>query len=96
MRYKIETPAFRNPQQRLSIAIRQQPTPPPPTRNTVNSTDIARHLSLEPHDDAPDLTAAERVNREILRMEYVSWRSDNPFSDVIDWTLHSRTIELEG
>jgi hypothetical protein len=62
----------------------------------VNSTDIARHLSLEPHDDAPDQTAAERVNREILRMEYVSWRRDNPFSDVIDWTLHSRTIELEG
>ena len=64
----------------------------------MNSTDIARHLSLEPHDDASthELTETERVNREILRMEYVSWRSDNPFSDVLDWTLHARTIELEG
>jgi hypothetical protein len=62
----------------------------------VNSTDIARHLSLEPHDDAPDATPAERINREILRTEFLSWRSDNPFSDVLDWTLHARTIELEG
>ena len=54
----------------------------------MNSTDIARHLSLEPHDDAPGLTAAERFSREQLRMEYVAWRSDNPFSDVLDWTMH--------
>ena len=62
----------------------------------MNTTDIARHLSLEPHDDEPDASEAELINREILRMEYVSWRSDNPFGDVIDWTLYARTLELEG
>jgi hypothetical protein len=60
----------------------------------VNSTDIARHLSLEPHDDGPELTAAERVNRETLRMEYVSWRRDNPFGDVLDWTLYAARTRL--
>ena len=63
----------------------------------MNTADIARHLSLEPHDDGPELTAAERVSREMLRLEYVSWRRDNPFSDVLDWTLHvARTRLLQG
>ena len=55
--------------------------------------DLARHLSLEPHDDGPELsavelTAAERQARALLRIEYVLWRRDNPFSDVLDWSLH--------
>jgi len=55
--------------------------------------DLARHLSLEPHDDSPELsavelTAAERQARALLRIEYVLWRRDNPFSDVLDWSLH--------
>jgi hypothetical protein len=62
----------------------------------VNTTDIVRHLSLEPHEDGPELTAAERVSREILRMEYVCWRRDNPFSDALDWAMYARTLELEA
>lgn len=50
--------------------------------------DLARHLSLEPHDDEPDATPAERSSRAQLRGEYEAWRSDNPFSDVLDWSLH--------
>ena len=55
--------------------------------------DLARHLSLEPHDDSPELsavelTAAERQARALLRIEYDAWRRDNPFSDVLDWSLH--------
>ena len=56
--------------------------------NTMDTADIARHLSLEPHDDEPDLTPAERFSRAQLRVEYEAWRSDNPFSDVLDWSLH--------
>ena len=66
-------------------------------RNTVNTADIARHLSLEPHDDEPDASPAERSSRAQLRVEYDAWRSDNPFSDVLDWTLHvARTRLLQG
>lgn len=50
--------------------------------------DIARHLSLEPHDDGPWVTAAERISRAQLRAEYEAWRLVNPFADVLDWTLH--------
>jgi hypothetical protein len=50
--------------------------------------DIARHLSLEPHDDEPDATREERRARALLREEYDVWRRDNPFSDVLDWSLH--------
>ena len=57
-------------------------------RNTMDTANIARHLSLEPHDDEPDLTPAERFSRAQLRVEYEAWRSDNPFSDVLDWSLH--------
>ena len=60
----------------------------------MNTADIARHLSLEPHDDEPDLTAAERVSREMLRLEYVSWRRDNPFDDILDWTLYVARTKL--
>ena len=56
-----------------------------PTRDTM---DLARHLSLEPHDDSPELTAVERQARALLRIEYDVWRRDNPFSDVLDWSLH--------
>ena len=63
----------------------------------MNTTDIARHLSLEPHDDEPDLTAAERSSRALLRTQYEAWRRDNPFSDVLDWTLYvARTRLLQG
>jgi hypothetical protein len=57
-------------------------------RTTMNTADIARHLSLEPHDDEPDLTPAERFSRAQLRAEYEAWRRDNPFSDILDWSLH--------
>ena len=62
--------------------------------------DIARYLSLEPHDGDfdDDLTPAERFSRAQLRAEYEAWRSDNPFSDVLDWSLHllnsSRAAEV--
>jgi hypothetical protein len=58
------------------------------TTSTRNTMDLARHLSLEPHDDGPELTPAERSSRAQLRAEYDAWRSDNPFSDVLDWSLH--------
>jgi len=61
-----------------------KPTPPP----TRNAMDLAQHLSIEPHDDGPELTAAERSSRASLRAEYEAWRKANPFSDVLDWTLH--------
>ncbi len=57
-------------------------------RTTMDIADIARHLSLEPHDDEPDATPAERQARALLRIEYDVWRRDNPFSDVLDWSLH--------
>lgn len=57
-------------------------------RTTMSIVNIARHLSLEPHDDEPDLTPAERFSRAQLRAEYEAWRSDHPFSDVLDWSLH--------
>jgi len=61
------------------------------TTTTDRTTmDIARYLSLEPHDDDfdDDLTPAERFSRAQLRAEYEAWRSDNPFSDILDWSLH--------
>ena len=69
------------------------------TTTTDRTTmDIALHLSLEPHDDEPDLTPAERFSRAQLRAEYEAWRSDNPFSDILDWSLHllksSRVLEV--
>ena len=57
-------------------------------RNTMDTADIARRLSLEPHDDEPDATPDERFSRAQLRAEYEAWRRDNPFSDVLDWSLH--------
>ena len=60
----------------------------------MNATDIARHLSLEPHDDEPDATPAELVVRAQLRAEYVSWRRDNPFDDILDWTLYAARTRL--
>ena len=58
--------------------------------------DLARHLSLEPHDDEPDATPAERQARAQLRGEYAAWRRDNPFDDVLDFALHvARTQKLE-
>ena len=60
----------------------------------MNTADIVRHLSLEPHDDGPELTAAERVSRAQLRVEYEAWRRDNPFSDVLDWTMHVARTRL--
>jgi hypothetical protein len=69
-------------------------------RTTMDIADIARHLSLEPHDDDfdDDLTPAERFSRAQLRAEYEAWRSDNPFSDILDWSLHllksSRVLEV--
>ena len=63
----------------------------------MNTTDIARHLSLEPHDDEPDATPSERSSRAQLRAQYESWRRDNPFDDVLDWTLYvARTRLLQG
>ena len=59
----------------------------------MNTTDIARHLSLEPHDDEPDLTPVERQARALLRIEYDAWRRDNPFSDVLDWSLHLAALQ---
>jgi hypothetical protein len=58
------------------------------TTPTCSTMDLARHLSLEPHDDGPELTSAERQARALLRIEYDRWRRDNPFSDVLDWSLH--------
>jgi hypothetical protein len=58
--------------------------------------DLARHLSLEPHDDGPELTPAERSSRAQLRAEYNAWRQVNPFDDVLDFALHvARTLKLE-
>jgi hypothetical protein len=66
-------------------------------RNTMNTADIARHLSLEPHDDEPDATPAERAVRAQLRTKYEAWRRDNPFDDILDWTLYvARTRLLQG
>ena len=63
----------------------------------MNTADIARHLSLEPHDNEPDATPAEQHSRAQLRAEYEAWRSVNPFSDVLDWTLYvARTRLLQG
>jgi len=49
---------------------------------------------LEPHDDEPDATPAERSRRAQLRVEYDAWRTDNPFSDVLDWTLYVASTRL--
>jgi hypothetical protein len=58
--------------------------------------DLARHLSLEPHDDGPELTPAERSSRAQLRAEYETWRQANPFDDVLDFALHvARAQKLE-
>jgi len=63
----------------------------------MNTADIARHLSLEPHDDEPDATPAERAVRAQLRTKYEAWRRDNPFDDILDWTLYvARTRLLQG
>ena len=63
----------------------------------MNTTDIARHLSLEPHDDEPEASPAERSRRAELRALYETWRRDNPFSDVLDWTLYvAGTRLLQG
>lgn len=64
-----------------------------PTRNTMN---IARHLSLEPHDDTPELSAAERRSRAQLRVQYDAWRRDNPFDDVLDFALHVVQTQQQG
>jgi len=58
--------------------------------------DLARHLSLEPHDDNPELSAAERRSRELLRFEYEAWRRDNPFDDVLDFALHVVRTQQQG
>ena len=58
--------------------------------------DLARHLSLEPHDDEPDATPAERFSRAQLRVEYEAWRSDNPFADVLDFALHVVRTQQQG
>lgn len=58
--------------------------------------DLARHLSLEPHDDGPELTLAERQARAQLRGEYAAWRRDNPFDDVLDFALHVVRTQQQG
>ncbi len=58
--------------------------------------DLARHLSLEPHDDDPELTAAERSSRAQLRVEYAAWRQANPFADVLDFALHVVRTQQQG
>jgi hypothetical protein len=58
--------------------------------------DLARHLSLEPHDDSPELTAVERRNRQLLRFEYEAWRLKNPFDDVLDFALHVARTQKQG
>ena len=63
--------------------------------------DLARHLSLEPHDDSPELsavelTAVERQARALLRIEYDVWRRDNPFDDVLDFALHVLQTQQQG
>jgi len=52
--------------------------------------DLAWHLSLEPHDDGPELTPAERSSRAQLRVEYAAWRQANPFDDVLDFVRAAR------
>ena len=58
--------------------------------------DLARHLSLEPHDDEPDATPAERQARAQLRGKYDAWRRDNPFDDVLDFALHVVRTQQQG
>jgi hypothetical protein len=58
--------------------------------------DLARHLSLEPHDDEPDATPADRQARAQLRGEYEAWRQANPFDDVLDFALHVVRTQQQG
>ena len=66
------------------------------TTPTCSTMDLARHLSLEPHDDGPELTPAERSSRAQLRAEYDAWRRDNPFDDVLDFALHVVRTQQQG
>jgi len=66
------------------------------TTNDPQHMDLARHLSLEPHDDSPELTAVERRNRQLLRFEYEAWRLKNPFDDVLDFALHVARTQKQG